>query len=273
MIQILLWSSVSLAGESALWSRQLVGAGAFPLGALSDTRVQVRAPGHRSDSVLFQDTYQGAGLRVQLSPAFVDLGPRLSIAPIDVFDLDLQASWTGYAGPFAPIGFSELTGKLESDRDARPDEPFPLSKVELAASPTLKAKVGPIVAFDSATFSLVQAQRPEDQLDPYWYEPYRDLVLAWEDVTVENQGAVAWMVLPGEDRPKLWLGGTARYRAALVSTDHTAAAGLLVVCKPGTSATMPTFVGQALAWLADEERVGTAPNLNLAATWTFDGLE
>jgi hypothetical protein len=242
VIALLLAVTTAQAAHSSIWTRQLVGVGGWPTGALSDTRVQLRTPGHRSDSVLFRDTYYGAGARVQVSPAFVDVGPRLSIAPIDVFDLDLQASWTGYAGPFAPLPLDGITGKTEAERGERDDEHFALSKVELSAAPTLKGKLGPLIVFDSTTVAWVHAMRPEDQTDERWYEPYRDLSLAWTDVTVENQGAVVGEILDGDERPKLWVGATGRHRRAVVSGDYQTHAGLLVVCKPGTGAAVPTFV-------------------------------
>lgn len=266
---VLLLASLAQGAETTLWAKQLVGVGAFPLGALSDTRVQARRPGHRSDSILFRDTYYGAGARLQVSPAFVDVGPRISIAPVDVFDLDLQGSWTGYAGPYSPLPMTGTAGSLESLRNERSGEGTAMHKLELAASPTFKAKVGPIVAFESTTVAYVHAFR--SGTTPFWYEPYRDLVLADRDVSVETQGAVLYEVLPGGDRPKLWLGGTARHRAALESGDRQSNAGGLVVCRPGTAPSMPTFVAQVLPWVATPERQGTAPAVNVAASWTVGG--
>ncbi len=255
----------------SIWAKQTVGVGLFPKGALSDTKVQYRIPGHRSDSALFQNTYYGLGGRFQLSPAFVDIGPRLSIAPVDVFDLDVQGSWTGYAGPFGPLPMEGVDARAESARNLRSDdEHMVMHKVELMVSPTVKAKVGPVIAFNSTNIGILKAFAPEGVEADLWYEPYRDMVVAYDDVTIENQTAVVYEALDGQNKPKLWLGGTSRYRRALVSKDHYTTAGALVVYKPGTAPAVPTLIGQVLFFVDDPERVGTAPSVNLAATWTFD---
>lgn len=270
----MLWLAMTQAlGVPSVWTRQLIGVGGWPSGLLSDTRVQLRTRGHRSDSILFRDTYYGVGGRVQLSPAFLDVGPRVSIAPIDVFDLDLQASWTGYAGPFAPLPYDSLKGTSERARSQRKGEQMPLHKLELSAAPTLKGKVGPVVAFSSTTVGWLRAHRPKDASSAYWYEPYRDLVVAWQDVTLENQTAVLVELLPGDDRPLLWIGGTFRHRRAFVSGDYQSHAGAVVMCKPGTGPWMPTLVGQGLAWVASPDRGFGVPSVNLAATWSFGGPE
>ena len=92
-----LFATSSLAMDApSWWLRQSVGGGLFPEGALLDTRGQYRVPLHRSASRVFKDTYAGAGLRVAFSPINAEVGPRLSISPIDVFDLEVQASYLGY---------------------------------------------------------------------------------------------------------------------------------------------------------------------------------
>lgn len=262
--------SVALAGPS-VWTKQLVGVSGWPSGLLSDTRVQLRTAGHRSDSILFKDTYYGVGGRLQVSPAFVDIGPRVSLAPIDVLDVDLQASWTGYAGPFAPLPYDGLTGTSERARGERKGEQMPMHKLELSAAPTLKGKLGPVVAFSGATFAWLRAHRPKGATAAYFYEPYRDLVVAWEDVTIDSQTAVLVELMPGGDRPLLWIGPTFRHRRALRSGDFQSHAGAVVMCRPGTAPAVPTLVTQVLGWVASPDRGAAFPSVNLAASWTFGG--
>ena len=140
----------------------------------------------------------------------------------------------------------------------------------MSARPTAKIKLGPIVAFDSWNVSYVNFDRPAGVVAPYTYEPKRDLLLAWEDVAVEHQAAVMYTALPGDDGPKLWIGGTIRDRFAAVSPDRSTAAGAVIIVRPGTKPAVPQIVGQALLYLTDADRVGRAPNLQAQLSWTFE---
>lgn len=268
---VALLATAALAGTpdtDHVWAKQIVGVGGWPSGAISDTKVQLRRPGHRSDSVLFQNTYYGVGGRLQASPAFVDVGPRVSLAPIDILDVDLQGAWTGYAGPFAPLPMAATDGRVESARNARNGEEMAVTKWEASVAPTLKLKVGPLVAFDSLTVGALSARY--DDPTELWYEPYRDLVVARNDVTIENQAALLVEVLDGDGRAKLLVGPQTRLRQAMVSGDGHTNVGALVAFRPGASEKLPTLIAQGHAYVRDVERVGTAPNLQLAAAWTLD---
>ncbi|MBW1878806.1 MAG: hypothetical protein JRJ84_10630 [Deltaproteobacteria bacterium] len=269
------------ADETSLWSRHAVGVGLYPSGAIVDSRIQVRTPMHRSESILFRDTYAGIGLRGAASPAFVDIGPRISLAPIDILDVDIQGSWHGYyGGPFGLLPYEEPGSKLSVVRDTRADEIVAASAFTLSVAPTLKLKVGPIVAFDSWMVEAWSIQRPHDRTsegerggeiaEDYVYEPYRDLVIGWRDVVVEHQAAVAYVLLPGEDGAKLWIGPTFRDRWATGSGDRSTALGAMVIWRPGTATAVPTVVVQVLPYLRDADRVGRAPCIQAQVSWTLD---
>lgn len=254
------------------WLRQSVGGSLFPEGAQVDTRAQYRVPLHRSESRLFHDTYAGAGLRVVFTPVNAEVGPRLSISPIDVFDLEVQASYLGYYswGGRGLLPFDETSGKGTDERKAREDEGFSGSGLVLSATPTLKAKVGPIVIFDACSFSMLHLENPDGLAAPYVYEPNRDLVVAWDDVLVENQGGLLYEVLPGGTKPLFRVGATVRDRMALESGDRSLTVGGIVSFKPGITPAVPTINVLALAYVIDNDRVGTVPNLQAAATWIFE---
>lgn len=260
------------AADPYLWTRAQVGAGGFPLGLIGDVRTQVRAPlWAASDSFLLEDSYAGAGLRVAASPAFVTGGPRLSLAPAAFFDLDLQASAHQYFdNGLGFLPFEETAHKLESERDARKDESFGGTAWSASASPTLKAKVGPIVAFDSVLIEAWHVERPTGVAAPYVYEPLRDLVIGWDDVVIEHQPAVLWALWPGdEDRRVLWIGATMRDRIALQSGDRSLTVGSMVRLRPGgTSAAIPNVVLFVLPYVIDADRVGGAPNIQGALVWS-----
>jgi len=274
IVTIATLSTAQAADEPGLWTKQAVGTAGFPTGLMSETKMQYRAPGPRSDSIVFQDTYVGAGGTVAVSPAFLQVGPTVSIAPIDVFDLDLSASWIGYFNNgLGLMPFDQPSGKLGSERDERAanGDGVGANALALTATPTFKIKVGPIVAFDSWNVTYLNFDKPDGVEATYTYEPKRDLLLAWEDVAVEHQSAVLYTILPGDDGPKLWVGGTIRDRFAAVSPDRSTAAGAVIIARPGTKPAVPQIVGQSLFYLNDADRsIGSAPNLQAQVSWTFE---
>jgi hypothetical protein len=260
------------ADEPVWWTNQRVAVAGYPSGLISDTRFQYRVPLHRSESIVFQDTYAGFGARVAATPAFTEVGPRLSLAPIDIFDIDLQASWVQYYGKggIGLLPFEVPEGKLESQRKDRGEESVTSGAFSLTAAPTLKAKVGPVILLDGWTFSYVSVDPGGEHDAPFVYEPYRDLVIGWNDVTVEHQAALLYEALPGGEEPMLRVGATVRDRFAVESKDRSTTAGVIAMVRPGTKAAVPTLVGQALLYVKDADRVGAAPSLALLASWTLE---
>jgi hypothetical protein len=272
MLLSFLVTTALAADGPAWWLRQSVGGQLFPDGAMSDTRVQYRVPMHRSSSRLFQTTYAGAGLRAMATPVNVEVGPRVGFAPIEIFELEVQGSYLYYFswGGRGLLPYDELGGKDTETRKAREDEGFMGGGLQLAATPTLKLKFGPIAVFDTATFSVLHLDQPGDVDAPWVYEPNRDLVVAWDELLVENQAGALLELLPGGDRALLRVGGLVRNREALESGDHSMAVGGLVSFKPGVTPAVPTINVLALAYVVDADRVGTAPNLQASATWVFE---
>jgi hypothetical protein len=252
-----------------LWARQAVAVALFPQGAISDTRVQYRVPLHRSESELFQDTFAGVGARVAATPAFTAVGPRITLAPIAVLDLDLQASWIGYYGQGTGLlPFSVTEGKLDGERGDRAAESVTGGAFQLSAAPTLKGKLGPVIAFYATQLAYTTLTPGQEAAEPFVYEPFTDLVVAWKDVTFDQQGAVVLEVVPDVDGPFLWVGATARDRQAFESGDRSTAAGFLVRGRPGRGA-WPTLLNQTLFYVQDADRVGLAPSVALLAEWKF----
>lgn len=257
-----------------LWTRQAVGASGWPAGAITDTRVQYRAPLHRSKSIVFQDTFAGVGARVAATPVFVAVGPRISLAPIDVFDLDLQASYLGYYGGrgigLLPMDATE--GKLESEREDLASVKG--GALQVTAAPTVKLKLGPVIAFDAWTFGWTSLLPGQEPTTAFAYEPFTDLVVAWEEITVEQQAAVLFELVPDEGGAFLWVGGSARDRLALESKDRSTTAGLVIRGRPAKGKAVPNLVGQGLFYLNDADRgfgdgKEPVPSLALLAEWKF----
>jgi hypothetical protein len=221
--------------------------------------------------MLFHNTFAGAGARILASPAFVEVGPRLSLSPIDVFDVELQASRAWYLPlKWSLMPFEEVGGKTMEARYERPEDAFGAGAWVVSVVPTVKLKLGHVVAFDSWTASYVRIDNPEGLDAPWVYEPFRDLLLAWEDVAFEHQAALDWEWLPGGEKPLLWTGVTFRQRFALESPDRSWVVGPMVVFRASRSPWVPQLVGQCLFYLEDADRVGGVPNLQVLAAWVQD---
>lgn len=237
-----------------------VAVAGWPSGLLSDTVAEVRVPLYRSDSIVFRDTWAGAGAQVLATPAFVSVGPRVSLAPIDVFDVNLKLARAWYFDTqFGLMGFDGLGGTLEPTRAARAEDAYGGGAWIATVEPTLKAKVGPVIAFYALTVDWLRIDPPAE--GRFVYEPYRDLVLAPEEVVVEHQGAV--LVEKGIVRAGL----TLRDRSAVVSHDVSTNAGPLVVVDTGEAVAAPTIVGLALFYLRDTDRLGGVPLLAAQVRW------
>ena len=258
------------------WTKEKVAVAGWPTGALGVSMGQLRAPLKRSDSILFQDTYAGVGAKVAASPAFLQAGPTVSLAPVDVFDIDLFAGGISYwPGGFAPLPTDVRGGTLSDDRSARADETVGARGLVLEAAPTLKAKVGRVIVFDAWTVRHQRLDAPQNGADgeaaqPWHYEPFTDLILSWTDTVVEHQPGVLLDVKPDEGGAWLRVGGTMRDKWSTGTGDRSLSAGLLVAAKPGKSATVPTLAGMALMYGIDDDRVGGVPFLGLQASWSAE---
>jgi hypothetical protein len=264
--------------SSSLHFSQLVAVAAFPLGLLSDSRLEVRAPMHRSSSMVFQDTYAAVGGRGVITPAFASIGPRMTLAPIDFFDVVVMANatvvWPSDSGliPYDHI----LESTIESDRKDMFAYPAPGREVlpgggfDVRVQPTLKLKVGPVIAFSSWDFSWIWLNQPDGEAGPYVYEPFRDRIIEWDDVVVEHQSAVVGEILPGQGGPLLWVGATYHDVWALGSRDRSIQVGPIVVLKPSYKAGWPRIILQVKPYVMDHDRVGGAPRIALALTWDVD---
>jgi hypothetical protein len=270
MLLPMLLATAHAADVPSYYVRQSLGFAGWPTGAISETRVQIRTPLYRSESMVFKDTYAGVGLRLDASPAFANPGVQISLAPIDIFDIDLSATFLGYLpGPFGLLPYDGLASKLGSVRDER-DDHTPAVGFSLDANPTLKMKVGPIIGLDAVAVSYIHLEQPDGVDAPYVYEPLRDMVIAWNEVYLEHQPALLYEVLPGGEKPLLYVGASWRQRYAFVSGDRSGLLGALVVVRPGTKPIIPTIMGFAAFYLIDQDRVGGAPFLGVQANWVVE---
>ncbi|MDP2316913.1 MAG: hypothetical protein Q8P41_28735 [Pseudomonadota bacterium] len=271
MIAALLAATALAADGPSIWGRQAVGVAGWPTGLLSNTLVEGRVPLHRSESVVFHDTYGGFGAQAMVSPAFLLVGPRLTFAPIDVFDVTLKGAHAWYFGNgLGLMPFDAVGGSSSSARDARADEGVASELWSASVEPTLKGKVWKIVVFDTWSIDYLVFERPAGVTSPYTYEPLRDLVVGWSDITFEHQAGVLYQALPGGDKPSLRFGPTFRDRWAHGSGDRSTTVGALVAARPGVKPAIPTIVGMALWYVDDHDYGGGVPFLAAQVRWDFE---
>lgn len=251
-----------------VWAKSATAVAGFPSGARFDNTAEIRTPLHRSDSVLFQDTVAGIGGRAAVTPAFSEVGAHATFAPVAIFDVHaFVGGITYWEGGFGPTPTDHRGGTLPADKAASGAEPVGTSGLLVSVNPTLKAKVGRVIVFDSWT---VRHQRlDQGSNEPWMLEPFTDLVVGWTDTVVQHQPGVLVEVV--EDTGGSWLrvGGTMRDRRSLLTEDRSLAAGGLVAAKTGASAAAPTVAGMALAYAVDDDRVGLAPWIGLQASWQW----
>ena len=252
-----------------LWVKPSVAVAYGPLGLISDTKIQIRGPLFRSHSMVFQATYAGVGARVAITPAFVDVGPRFSLAPIDMLDVDVQLAWIGtWKGSSGLIPYDRLDGTLDAQRETRKGESVAGQSVYASVNPTFKIKLGPVIGFTSADFAFVRVFKPEGETSPFVYDAYRDMVIAWDDVVLTSwTGLLAEILDGGDKRPLLRTGALLRHRQAFGSKDITTALGGAVIVKPGPKPGWPTITFAVLGYLRDVDRALKAPNIQLQLAW------
>jgi hypothetical protein len=271
MLTLLLSAAAFAADGPTFWGRQAVAVSGWPTGLLSTTIAEARTPLYRSDSIVFRDTYIGAGAQVMLSPAFAITGARVAVSPIDVFEITFRGAHGWYFGNgLGPMPFDSVTGSSTGERADRETEGFSTELWSAAVDPTLKGKVWNIVFFSAWSVEYLAFDQPSDVASTYTYEPLRDLVVAWNDVAFEHQAAVLYQALPGGDQPSLRFGPTFRDRWAHVSGDRSTAVGALVAARPGVKPAVPTIVGLVLWYVDDNDYGGAVPYVAGQVRWELE---
>ena len=205
----------------------------------------------------------------------MEIGPRITLAPIDVFDVTFSASalyyWPSSSGLLPYDSIDESTRDRDRGDRHRTDATRAVASTAftLQAAPTLKAQVGPVIAADAWTFTRFTVTRPDSVTAPYVYEAYWDRLIEWNDTIVEHQ-AVIFVVLADGSKPSgrtFWVGPTLRQRWALSSGDRSTGLGAMALFRPSKKPFVPQLVGLVIPYIDDDDRVGGVPFLALSAVW------
>ncbi len=224
--------------------------------------------------LLFGETYVAPGGYLEVTPAFVRVGPRVHVKPIAVFELTLEALWSGYFGSFSGVtDFSRADDDysedvMDNDKDviarARPGQGW-----RFAASPTLQARAGKVIIALPSDFYYMRMTTPDGATGDYWYEPQFDAMLAWEDVVMVNGGVVFWSFKDEseDDKRFTWVGAQYTHQYVFGTRDRQQKVGPMVVVKPFRPKWAPTIAAFAQAWVQAPTREILPPYMAFALIW------
>jgi hypothetical protein len=261
-------SSSAHAAKPYVWQR-LAGT-LNPLGANTELRVESRSglPWSDAGDRLRAGTFAGWGGDVEISPAYLRVGPRLSFSPLAVFEVSAQARLVQYFGAFGTLlSFSSTDSPYDEDaREARADEARAETGLDVDVRPELRARLGPLVVANSWEIHYLHV--PGDR--PFVYEPYFDLLVArggwvwWTDVVA---GAFVWD--PPGDRMAL-LAGMWTWSRAEKTGDRSSSVGPLFAVKPVSGTFWPAVLVLTRAYLSDRLQERGSIYFALGLRWSSD---
>lgn len=279
-------------------SRHQVAASYFPIGLRYAYRGESRMPlWDQPDSVLFEKTWLAPGMYFEATPAYIRAGPQLDFTPIAIFDVTLEAVGFAYFGSFSGVtvfdspdayfGSRAVQSAKAEGCTSKVGEPalcFPDAVIthehgidgknggyglRLTASPTLKAKAGPIIVAIPAEIHRFMVSRPDGETGDWFYEPQLDALLGFKDTVLTSSPVLFYVVRDDtDDDPRFFYAGLrADYQQVLGSGDQSAKLGPMVVFDPGVKRAVPTFVAFTQAFLISPIHPTFPPYIAVAAIW------
>ena len=269
----LLTGAAHAADEPGRWWTLGAAAAYQPLGALVEGKLEHRAPVMRYGGVAFNNTFIGAGGRVTATPAFAEGAARFSFQPIDLLPITVEAVYTNYwDSPFGMVGFNRSEFAAGTDGpDRKPmyqaGDGFAGHMLSVVVTPQLQMKVGPVVGFTAWTTSFVKILPQVAQEDPWVFDPYRGMVVGYDDILIEHTSAILYEHGDGIDRNLLRVGPAARGKWSSVTPDRSLGVGAVAQFRPGRALEVPTFLVIVAPYLQDPDLIGPVPFMAMTATW------
>ncbi len=162
-----------------------------PLGLQYEHRLQWRTRLSDSDSILFKDTYFGAGPQMMVSPSLQRVGFRVVAKPIALLELFALAEYLYFLGNFQYVqSFDDASADFSQSKlqtNANNGENYSASGLSLAVSARLQAKVGPIAVRSTTRMNRYIMDTKEQH--PVWYDIY------WDQLSPRN----GWTMLQDND--------------------------------------------------------------------------
>lgn len=290
---------LAASASAADWAtRHQVAASYFPIGLRYAYRGEYRMPLWDDEaSVLFEKTWLAPGIYFEATPAYVRAGPQIDFTPIAIFDVTAEAIGFAYFGTFSGVTVFDSpdayfgaravqSAKAEGctstvgdpslcfpdaviDHEHRLDGKNRSYGLRLTVSPTLKAKVGPIIIAIPGEVHRFMVARPDGETGDWFYEPQLDALLGFKDTVIMSSPVLFYAIREDtDDDPRFfYLGLRGDYQTVLGSGDTTARLGPMAVFDPGVKRAVPTLVVFTQAYLTSPIHPTFPPYIAAAALW------
>ncbi len=254
-----------LASRSALAAgpeRRLsntLGSSLNPVGLQDRLTLSWRWGLSRSKSPLLADAHFSLGLSDNLSPAYDRLGFWAELSPLSVLDLRVGVEPVVYFGTFGhlsafPSYDSDFSKKA---RDRIKHEAVARTGVRLHVSPTLKMRVGKVIARSGAELEWWRVDAPGE----FFYEPTRDMLLDSDGDALLTVSSQLLYEFRGGPAGRKILGGllhelTSVYDAPRNRIQRLGPMGLWMLGDRRFGLREPTVIGGVFYYLQDSSKKG-----------------
>lgn len=208
-------STLPAPEERFMWTFDLQ-ARSQPIGLILSNRLFHRATYEGDGGPLYSGTYQQIGLDVNLSPAFVEIGPSVEFRPINLFVYGFGYHALGFWGTLDyPLSFptrdspygDNIVDARDADDDPNNDEEPGLAH-RLFFSQTTQLQLGRIAIRNQLQTFLYFIP---DFDGPYIRERLYDQLVADRDLLLSNTAVVLYEAWLGQEDAKLLLGAFHEY--------------------------------------------------------------
>jgi hypothetical protein len=226
----------------------------------------------RSSSPLVKDAHLSLGLTNTFSPAYDRVGAWVEVSPLSIVDLRVGFEPTLYFGLFNSLQDFPSYGSPFDERTRKDtnDGSYLGFARRVYVAPTVKMKVGPVIAFSGAEIEWWKAEGD----GPHFYEPARDTLLESRGDRVFRTSSGLLFELRGGEGRKFLLGPWHQLTDVEgARANRVQRVGLLGVYELGgrrLGLRRPTLIGQ-LAYYVDDPFKKNEPWALLAVRWSPRG--
>jgi hypothetical protein len=204
---------------------QSIGVSHNPLGALLDTKLFYRMPLIKKEGILWESTKIETGIQNEWTPADNRISAWAAIEPIALFDIVIKG---GYYAMFDNLGYGcfrmNSAGDPYDDAAQKVHKPDDAHGYWLSVAPTLKAKLGRVIALNTATINRIVINGRSDFLEVQSYLAHRTA-----DVDIVNESYLLY------ECTKAFLAGANYHYAAVAGTGaRSQRLGVLGMMTPGS---------------------------------------
>jgi len=262
---VLVAALAALASRSALAdgperrSTNTLGSSLNPIGLQDRFTLSWRWGLSSSKNPLLKDAHFSIGLSDNLSPAYNRLGIWAELSPLSVLDLGAGVEPAVYFGTFGHVSsFPSYNSDFSKEaRDRIKSQAVARAGVRFHLSPTLKMKVGRVIARTGAEFEWWKVDAP----GPFFYEPTRDTLLDSDGdsmMTISSQ--LLYELRSGPEGRKVLAGllhdFTSVYDAPQNRTQRLGPVAVWTLRDKRFGVREPTLVGSVFYYLKDQSKKG-----------------